>query len=140
MRLKNRTLRRAIRKSALGMLFRERKKWRRITKKIGKPLAASPTALIIDRKDTKNSQSLKGLTKYLTVMRGEMRERGVTECHQHILQTLNLLTMAMFSPPHLLPVLIRCTWTITGPQKRTMSPLFHTRSLEEVTVMPFRTD
>lgn len=134
----SRTLRRAIPKSAPGMLFRERRRWRGTTRNTGEPPAASHIVLITDR-NTGSSQSSRDLTKCRTVRRGETREGGATEAHQFTLQTMNLLIMAMFSPPDLLPVLIRCPWTITDPQRKIMSPLLHTRSLEKATVMPFRT-
>ena len=93
-----------------------------------------------NRKSTENSQSSSGLTKYLTVMGGEMKERGTTELLQFTLQTMSLPITAMFSPLHHPPALITCLWTITDPWRRTMSPLFPTISLAKAIVTPFRTD
>lgn len=139
MRLRIRILRRTIPVSVPEMLFRGRRSWRGTTRKAGKPLAAGPTALSTDRKNTKNFLSLKGLTKWLTVTKGEMKGRDVTKCHHHILQTRSRLTVAMFNPLHL-QVLIKCIQTSPGPQRRTRSPSSHTRSPEKSTVILFRTD
>lgn len=76
MRLRIRILRRAIPASVPEMFPSRRRKRRGTTRKAGKPQAASPTALSTDRKSTENFLSLKGLTKWLMVTRGEMKGRG----------------------------------------------------------------
>lgn len=139
MRLRIRILRRAIPASVPEMFPSRRRKRRGTTRKAGKPQAASPTALSTDRKSTENFLSLKGLTKWLMVTRGEMKGRGVTKCHHHILQTPSRLTMVMFNLLHL-QVPIKCIQTSLGPQRWTRNPSSHTRSLGKSTVIPFRTD